>query len=74
MMDNESEVMLNELSGIGDIASLGKTDPKEIIDAITGGIQKVRGGPSQEIPIQNVILILGGGYLLLKIMSMNLRD
>lgn len=58
---------------------LGKNNPQEIADAISSGIAKIaKAGKgestSEPIPIQNVILILGGGYLLYKILHASTRE
>ncbi len=75
-MEQESEVMANELSGLSHLGD--KVNPKEIIDAISGGIAKVqhaaKGESTEEISLPKVLLILGGGFLLYKILTANLRD
>ncbi len=72
-MLDEANVMESELSG------LGKQDPKEVIDAITNGVREFTAGLRKDksmsgTPIQDVILILGGAYLLYKILDVNVRE
>ncbi len=72
--------MYDELSGIGDLADLGKQNPQEIADAISSAFRNITGAVKgqdsthEPIPIQNVILILGGGYLLYKILNSSVRS
>lgn len=73
---DETNVMEGELSGLGKVDSDKIIDAfKDFVDRVGKGVKKDRGFVEHEpIPIQNVLLVAGGAWLLWKIFEKGSRD
>ena len=75
-MRDEQNVMEGELSGLGELAALGKTDPNEIVRAISDSFQNItRAARGEKAPMQfdirDLALIAVIGFVGYKLWKMN---